>query len=133
MHTALRDIFNFHKSLTKCMKQPCFDCPFQKSVEYSLSPEKARDILQAITHDKAFHCHKSVEYSKSIKGQVTSESKLCFGAVLFLENTVRGGFRSNVMFRFGLITKEFSLDDLRQDERIYKSFDEFIAGVSTNG
>jgi hypothetical protein len=129
----LGDIFNFHKLFIKVMKQPCFDCPFQKSVEYSLSPKKARDILQAITHNKAFHCHKSVDYSGSIEGRVTAESKLCFGAVLFLENSVRGGCRSNVMFRFGLIRKEFSLDDFRQDEIIYESFDEFIAEVSTNG
>jgi hypothetical protein len=33
------------------MKQPCKDCPFKKSVEYALLPEKAHDILQAITHD----------------------------------------------------------------------------------
>ncbi|MEH2028371.1 MAG: hypothetical protein V7K67_01595 [Nostoc sp.] len=52
---------------------------------------------------------------------------------MFLENTVRGGCRLNVMFRFGLIRQEFSLDDLRQDEIIYESFDEFIARVSTNG
>jgi hypothetical protein len=38
------------------MKQPCKDCPFQKSVKYSLSPEKADEILQAITHDGSFHC-----------------------------------------------------------------------------
>jgi hypothetical protein len=115
------------------MKQPCFDCPFRKSVEYSLSPKKAREILQAITHDKAFHCHKSVDYSGSIEGRITSESKLCFGAVLFLENTVRGGCRSNVMFRFGLMRQEFKLDDLRKEESVYESFDGFIAGVSTNG
>ncbi|WDD35978.1 hypothetical protein PQG02_31730 (plasmid) [Nostoc sp. UHCC 0926] len=115
------------------MKQPCLDCPFQKSVEYSLSPKKARDILQAIIHDKAFHCYKTVDYSKSIEGRITSESKLCFGAVLFLENTVRGGCRSNVMFRFRLMRQEFKLDDLRKEKRIYKSFDEFIAGASING
>ncbi|NDJ26085.1 hypothetical protein GS682_31825 [Nostoc sp. B(2019)] len=108
------------------MKQPCINCPFQKSVEYALSPEKADDILQAITHDKGFHCHQTVDYSDSHEGQVTSESKLCFGAVLFLENTVRGGCRSNVMFRFGLIRKEFSLDDLRKDESVYQSFEEFL-------
>ncbi len=104
------------------MKQPCKDCPFQKSVKYSLSPEKADEILQAITHDRAFQCHKTVDYSDSHEGQVTSESRLCFGAVLFLENTVRGGCRSNVMFRFGLMRKEFRLDDLGQDESVYQSF-----------
>ncbi|WP_193200639.1 hypothetical protein [Nostoc sp. MG11] len=112
------------------MKQPCKDCPFRKSVAYPLSLEKAHDILQAITHDKAFHCHKTVDYSDSHEGRITSESKLCFGAVLFLENTVRGGCRSNVMFRFGLMRKEFRLDDLRQDESVYQSFEEFLEEVS---
>lgn len=68
------------------MKQPCKDCPFKKSVEYGLSPQKARDILQAITHDRAFHCHETVDYSEFIKNRVTAESELCFGAVLFSEN-----------------------------------------------
>jgi hypothetical protein len=112
------------------MKQPCKDCPFKKSVYYVLSSEKAHEILDGITHDKAFHCHQTVDYSNSNEGQVTAESKLCFGAVLFLENTVRGGCRSNVMFRFGLMCQEFQLSDLRHDESIYQSFDEFIEGVS---
>lgn len=112
------------------MKQPCQDCPFLKSVKCVLSAEKAHNILEAITHDKAFHCHKTVDYSKSFEGEITPSSKLCFGAVLFLENNVRGGCRSNVMFRFGLMRKEFQLDDLRQDDSIYQSFEEFLDGVS---
>ncbi|WP_193200266.1 hypothetical protein [Nostoc sp. MG11] len=112
------------------MKQPCKDCPFTKCVKYTLSPEKAADILNGITHDKAFHCHNTVDYSDSLKGRITSDSKLCFGAVLFLENTVRGGCLSNVMFRFGLMQKEFNIDDLRQDESVYQSFEEFLKGVS---
>ncbi|RCJ18457.1 hypothetical protein A6770_33005 [Nostoc minutum NIES-26] len=112
------------------MKQPCKDCPFKISVKYALSPEKAQDILQGITHDKAFHCHKTVDYSESIEGQVTSESKLCFGAVLFLENTVVSGCRSNVMFRFGLMRSEFKVSDLRKDENVYQSFEEFLLSVT---
>ncbi len=65
-----------------------------------------------------------------IEGRVTAESKLCFGAVLFLENSVRGGCRSNVMFRFGLMRQEFKLNDLRKDESVYESFDGFLSGVS---
>jgi hypothetical protein len=112
------------------MKQPCFDCLFQKSIKYALSPEKASDILHGITHDKSFHCHKTVDDSKSHEGQITSNSKLCFGAALFLENTVSGGCRSNVMFRFGLMRQEFSINDLRSCESVYQSFDEFLNGVS---
>ncbi|MBW4617187.1 MAG: hypothetical protein KME21_28930 [Desmonostoc vinosum HA7617-LM4] len=112
------------------MKQPCKDCPFQKSVKYALFPKKASDILHGITHDKAFHCHKTVDYSKSTEGQITYNSKLCFGAALFLENTVRGGCRSNVMFRFGLMRQEFTISDLRKDEGVYQCFDEFLNEVS---
>lgn len=49
------------------MKQPCKYCPFKKSIEYALSTQKSRDILQAITHDRAFHCHETVDYSESIE------------------------------------------------------------------
>jgi hypothetical protein len=95
-----------------------------------LSPKKAHDILQAITHDKAFHCHKTVDYSESSEGKVTPDSKLCFGAVLFLENTVAGGCRSNVMFRFGLMRQEFRITDLRQDDSVYQSFKGFLLEVT---
>lgn len=54
MRYAAGGFFNFHKLSPKCLKQPCFDCPFQKSVEYSLFPGKAHDIFNRITHDKAF-------------------------------------------------------------------------------
>ncbi len=112
------------------MKQPCKDCPFRKCVKSALSPERADDILNGITHDKAFHCHNTVDYSDSHEGRITSDSKLCFGAVLFLENTVRGGCRSNVMFRLGLMQKEFDIDDLRQDESVYQSFEDFLSEVT---
>jgi hypothetical protein len=69
------------------------------------------------------------DYSESHEGRVTAKSKLCFGAVLFLENTVRGGCLSNVMFRFGLMRKEFKIDDLRQNESVYQSFEEFLEGL----
>jgi hypothetical protein len=102
----------------------------EKNVRYVLCTEKVNSILNAITHDGAFHCHKTLDYSQSFEGKVTKDSKLCFGAVLFLENTVRGGCRSNVAFRSGLRAKEFTLTDLRQDANIYDSFEEFLKGVS---
>ncbi len=112
------------------MKQPCDNCPFRKDVKYALCREKVDGILNAIAHDGSFHCHKTVDYSRSFEGEVTKDSKLCFGAALFLENSVRSGCRSNVAFRIGLMMQHFTLEDLRQDENIYQSFDEFRNGVS---
>lgn len=113
------------------MKEPCKDCPFKKSnTGYGLSKVKAQQILTAITHDGDFPCHKTLDYSEGNDGERTKRTKLCFGAVLFLENTVHGGCRSNVSFRIGLAKKEFTVADLRQDyDLIYGSFKEFKKGV----
>lgn len=112
------------------MKEPCKDCPFKKSVHYTLSEEKAKDILDGLRHDAAFHCHQTVDYSKHSNGRVTRDSKLCFGAVLFMENTLSGGCRANLAFRLGFRSKELQVSDLRKSENIYQSFEEFLDGVS---
>jgi hypothetical protein len=114
------------------MKQPCKNCPFKKSNEgFGLRPAKAESILEAITRDKSFHCHETVDYSNEDFEGNTDKSKLCFGAALFLENTVESGCRSNFAFRIGLMKKEFTLQDLRQDyDLIYGSFKEFLKGVT---
>ncbi|MBW4616789.1 MAG: hypothetical protein KME21_26785 [Desmonostoc vinosum HA7617-LM4] len=44
--------------------------------------------------------------------------------------TVVGGCRSNVMFRFGLMRSEFKISNLRKDESVYQSFEEFLSLVS---
>ncbi|MBW4557099.1 MAG: hypothetical protein KME59_14355 [Trichormus sp. ATA11-4-KO1] len=40
------------------------------------------------------------------------------------------GCLSNVMFRLGLMRKEFNITDLRSDESVYQGFEEFLSGVS---
>jgi hypothetical protein len=111
------------------MKSPCANCPFLKKSKYALNKAKIEEILYGITHDRAFYCHQTVDYSQDFRGVVTEQSKVCFGATLFLENTVSGGCRSNVMFRIAIIQKEFGLGDLRQDSSVYEGFDAFREGV----
>lgn len=55
---------------------------------------------------------------------------MCFGATLFLENAVSGGCRSNAAFRLAIMRGEFSLKDLRKDDGVYGSPQEFIEGVT---
>lgn len=110
-------------------KQPCKNCPFLKnnSTEW-VTPERANEFLYAITHDVIFPCHRTVNYSKETPN--TNDAIACFGSALFLENTVRGGCRSNVAYRIAIAKKDFLGSDLRKDENVYESFKAFAEGVS---
>jgi hypothetical protein len=48
--------------------------------------------------------------------------------VLFLEQTAPGGCRANFSFRMGLAVEQFNLTDLRLDDQVYATIEEFIAG-----
>lgn len=111
------------------MKEPCKSCPFRVENGIALSENRVKEILYAITHDGSFSCHKTVDYSLE-RPLLTKESKLCFGSVLFLENAVQGGCRSNVMYRLGLRLNNFELSDLRKDPCVFQSEQDFLdAGI----
>lgn len=90
-----------------------------------MSKKKAEKIVRHITHDGTFHCHKTVNYSEK-KPKVTNDSRLCFGSVLFLEKVGRGGCRSNVLYRLAIAVGEFGISDLRIDDKVYDSVEQFI-------
>ncbi len=107
------------------MKTPCYNCPFRINSPITLSQEKVLDIFYGITHDAGFDCHQTIDYSTETP-TVTPDSNLCFGSVLFLENIAAGGCRSNIAYRFALMRGEFKVTDLRTDNSIYQTPDDFI-------
>ena len=109
------------------MRQPCRLCPFKKSSNFMLMRSRAEEIVEAISHDSPFHCHDTLDYD--VDGFVTFDSKLCFGAALFLEKSIDGGCLSNLSFRFAAMRKQFEVSDLREDDDIYSSKEEFIDSV----
>lgn len=117
------------ESLCKKMKEPCNNCPFRADRPFrGLLEEKANSIVQALYHDGGFHCHKIMDYSQNSRGRVTKNSKLCVGSAIFLENTVRGGMRCNVIYRLAIWAKELNPEELSKAVPVYKSVEEFVQG-----
>jgi hypothetical protein len=110
------------------MKQPCKRCPFRRGMPYGFRPGRAQQMLDDLSNDRPFHCHETIDYSEDASGVVGEESQLCFGAALFLEQTAPGGCRANFSFRVGLAVEQFGLTDLRLDDQVYATIEEFIAG-----
>jgi hypothetical protein len=106
------------------MREPCNNCPFRRETKFFLTEERCKTILHAITHDSHFNCHKTVDYS----GDKISDknAQICFGSVLYLENTVSGGCFSNVMYRLGLKIQGVKLEDIRKSELVYDNPEDFI-------
>ena len=110
------------------MRQPCNNCPFLKSTKFYFTEKRSNEILYAITHDSDFKCHKTVDYSSD--NASSEKAKLCFGSVVYLENTVSGGAFSNVMYRLGLRIEGVPPEDVTKSNTVYDSPEDFIEGNS---
>lgn len=106
------------------MKRPCDSCPFLKKNAGMLHPSRSAQIAASLENDNDFPCHKTVDYSSDFAGKVTVDSKRCFGAALYLEN-IRLGARGNLAFRLAVMFGEFEVGDLRLDDTVFQSQDEF--------
>lgn len=113
------------------MKQPCNTCPFRSDAPFhGLSEERALEIASALMADSAFHCHNTVDYSRSSSGRVTKDSTLCTGAAIFLEQVRPGGLRANLAFRLAVMTKKLHPDELSDQVPVYESIDDFLEGAT---
>lgn len=63
------------------MKKPCKDCPFLRSREPFLHPDRAYEIAEAANHRwNTFTCHKTLDYDDENDEMYTGEtSKECAG------------------------------------------------------
>jgi hypothetical protein len=88
------------------------------------------EIASALMADAAFHCHKTVDYSRSFCGRVTKDSTLCTGAAIFLEQVRPDGLRANLAFRLAVMTHELHPDELSDQVPVYDSIDDFLDGAT---
>ncbi len=112
------------------MRKPCNNCPFLIGQNYALHPQKVDNILRDIQGDEGFVCHKTVDYSNDWTGEIRLSSRVCFGAALFLEQIQPGGCFSNTTFRLSAMAGDFEPEDLRQDDSVYSSIEDFRLGVT---
>lgn len=106
------------------MRQPCNNCPFRKEVRFPLKPARIKKITEGLLNDETFSCHKTT-------GRKRSDWQICFGSVLFLENIVQSGCRSNFRYRLEIRLGRLDITDLRQDDAIWNSVEEMIQGCQS--
>lgn len=108
------------------MKQPCKYCPFLTQLGGMLHRERAREIADVLLNDAGFFCHETLDYSRDADHRITDDSKLCTGAMIFLEHVAPGGCRANIQFRLAIMSGYFQLSDLRKDPKVCSSIEQFM-------
>lgn len=88
------------------IKKPCSDCPFRKngSMLPSLRPNRMQDIIHSLHEDRPFHCHKTIDYSKTEKVDQVDNAYYCAGSLLYLLKL--GEY--NLPMRMGIAFKLFN-------------------------
>lgn len=97
------------------LKKPCKDCPFLKgnSFEQSLSKERVQLIVEDISSNKTFPCHK---HEKPLQN--------CVGSALFVKNQQIANSSLQIAQRLG-IYDETTLG-LKKGTELYGSIEEML-------
>ena len=105
------------------VKTPCKDCPFRNDIEPFLTKERVKEIIQAITNDNTFYCHKTI-YSNEYEELDKKKGSHCVGALILLhkENKIKANF----LLRLALMGKMFKVEDLDLKAPVFESFVEMI-------
>lgn len=104
---------------------PCKDCPFRKDIAFSLRPERAEEISQALLNDQSFVCHKTVDYENENEDKDRSKESFCAGALIILEREGRPNYLPRIAVAFG----ELNFNDLDMEAPVYSSFQEFVQAM----
>lgn len=100
------------------LKKPCKNCPFRREGAVELRPGRLEGIIGDLLADdmSTFHCHKTVDYSKSEQWDEdgrytpTGGEAMCAGAAALLWR--RG--RPSVAMRLGMLTGTLNVADLEE-------------------
>ena len=104
-------------------RSPCESCPFRTNIDFHLSPEKVRLIVDALQGDDVFLCHNTT----GVADQLSVSAKACIGAAIFLEHIRAGGLRANIAFRLRESwLEEFDRDELDMNSPVFTSVAEFV-------
>jgi len=98
------------------LRSPCVTCPFRTDVVPFLHPDRAAEILHAITHDKDFICHKTVHHDSESGDHIPHPGEQhCAGALIFLERLGR----PNQMMRIAERLRFYDRKQLRMDSPVF--------------
>lgn len=103
--------------------RPCAECPFRTDRPGYLTRASAQSITDAlIQHDQTFACHKTVDYSATDAGEVTSDSQHCAGALLLLERL----HRPNQMMRIAERPRCYDRSRLDANAPVFSNATSFV-------
>jgi hypothetical protein len=94
--------------------KPCKDCPFRKENDGMLQPGRLEGTIRALHDNKPFHCHKTIDYSKSRKMKQVEHARYCGGSMIYLEKARN----TNLPMRMGLLWGYYDPDKLSGHEDV---------------
>lgn len=113
------------------LRKPCLDCPFLKKNEEMLAPGRLDGIIRSLHDNSAFHCHKTINYSKRKRSSQIKEAKYCAGSMLYLEKAQN----TNVPMRLGLLHGIYDPKKLSGHEEVIepRDLDRYIPSTDIKG
>lgn len=108
------------------LKRPCKHCPFRTDVPRYLDPERYKDIAASLVdRGESFSCHETIGFDHRGKGVVTPQSRVCAGAMIWLQHQQRPNQIMQVMERLGAWSPSY----LDLNSPVYRTREAFEAGT----
>lgn len=105
------------------LKRPCAKCPFRTDVRPYLRPERAEEILLAITEqDATFACHETTEHDEDGDHMLTAKEQHCAGALIMLEKMDQPNQMMRIAERMGF----YDRTKLHMDAPVYDCADDML-------
>lgn len=105
------------------LKRPCAKCPFRTDVHPYLPPERADEILTAITvQDATFACHETTEFDEEGEHCSSSDEQHCAGALILLERMEQPNQMMRIAERIGM----YDRTKLHMDAPVYEDDDHML-------
>jgi hypothetical protein len=109
--------------------KPCDSCPFLKKNGGMLRQARAEEIVDELSRDGAFWCHKTVDYSNDCGGRTTSKTLLCAGSLICGEKCrAHPGQIARIRYRIGVLDWGKIEAEAKSNEEVFDDFAAFIDG-----
>jgi len=110
------------------MTRPCDNCPFRKDKPFYLAPGRAREIADALSSDRHFTCHKTIDYGAAEDAErrpYDASEQHCAGATITLWRMGAPNQWMRWAGRLGL----FDPGKLDMSAPVYSDLDEFVSAI----
>lgn len=117
------------------LKKVCADCPFRADKDFhGLRAERVSDIAQSLRDGATFHCHSTLDYSRSDdldadgepESPVVAKSQFCAGALATMEQGGEANQIVRIAERLGLYdSEEFDWES----QPVFEGLDEWEAAL----